>query len=362
MKKMKLVSGILAFAFLATSVLGGCSGNKNEETGTNTGGSEEKKVTIGLALSTTQEERWAKESKYFVDAAEKIGAKVVVQDAGNDENNQNNQVENLINQKVDALVIVAANSKTAGTAVESAKKAGIPVMAYSRLIKDVDYDCFIGFDVVDIGRTLAKAAIAKVPKGNYMIMNGGQTDINAKFEHDGYMEVIQPLIDKGDIKLVSDQWAENWAPEKALALAENALTQNNNKIDAALVSNDGMAGGVVQALKQQKLDGKVFVTGTDGEAAALQRIAEGSQSCTLLFPSKDFAEAAAKAAVEMAQSKKVPSTATGTIDNGANKKLPTIYVNTVLVTKENINDTVIKAGIAKVEDVFKNVPKDQWPK
>ena len=368
MKRFKFTAAILALVLVAVFALSGCGSNPaattapaGDQTKADASKAAPKQIVIGLALSTQQEERWSKESKIFKDEAEKDGAKVVIQDAGNDENTQNNQIENLISQKVDALVIVAVNGKTVGTAVADAKKAGIPVMAYSRLINNADIDCYIGFDVVDIGRTLAKAAIAKVPKGNYMIMNGGQTDVNAKFEQQGYYEVIQPLIDKGDIKVVSEQWADNWAPEKALSLTENALTQNQNKIDAALVSNDGMAGGVVQALKAQKLDGKVFVTGTDGEAAALQRIAEGSQTCTLLFPAQDFATAAAKGAIEMATTKKAPASATGTIDNQL-KKVPTIYVNTILVTKDNINDTVIKPGLAKVEDVFKNVPQDQWPK
>lgn len=372
MKRMRLAAALLILVMLFAFVLGGCgvSGTQKTDKKADEPRKEEvkkeeppkeKQIVIGLALSTQQEERWVKEAKFFVAEAEKNGAKVLVQDANNDENQQNNQIENLISQKVDAIVIVAKNGKTIGSAVAAAKKAGIPVMAYSRLIKNADYECFIGFDVVDIGRTLAKSAIAKVPKGNYLIMNGGETDVNAKLEQQGYYEIIKPLIDKGDIKVVSEQWAENWAPEKALALAENALTQNKNNIDAALVSNDGMAGGVIQALKAQKLDGKVFVTGTDGETAALQRIAEGSQSCTLLFPSQSFAEAGAKAAVEMAKSKKAPSAATGVTDNDV-KKIPTIFVNTVLVTKDNINDTVIKAGIEKVDVVYKNVPKDQWPK
>lgn len=349
MKRTRLSAALLTIVLLFVFIAGGC------------GTAKDKKVTVGLALSTQQEERWVKESKFFKDAAEKLGASVVIQDASNDENQQNNQIDNLISQKVDAIVVVAVNSKTIGSAVAKIKKAGIPVMAYSRLVKDTPYDCFIGFDVPDIGRSIAKAAVAKVPKGTYFITNGDEKDINSKFYRDGMQEILKPYLDKGDIKIVSDQWAENWSPEKALAITENALTKNNNKVDAVLCSNDGMAGGVISALKAQKLDGKVYVGGSDGETAALQRIVEGSQSSTLLFPSQKMAELGAKAAVELAKTKKTPSDATASIDAGS-VKIPTIYISTQLVTKDNINDVIIKAGIAKVEDVYKNVPQDKWPK
>lgn len=320
-----------------------------------------KEIVIGFALSTQQEERWVKEAKYFQEAAEKLGAKAVIQFADNEESKQNDQVENLISQKVDVLVIASINGETIGNAVTAAKKAGVPVISYSRLITGVDYDAYIGFDIPGIGRDLARAAIAKVPKGNFMMLNGNSVDTVSHTIADGAKEILQPLIDKGDIKIVSEQFTDKWAPENALSETENALTQNNNKIDAIISSNDGMAGGAVQALKAQKLDGKVFVTGTDGDVAALQRIAEGTQSMTLLFPSKAMAEIAAKAAFEMAQTKKVPANATGETDNKF-KKIPTIFVSTVAVTKENLNEIVIKTGLGKVEDVYKNIPKAQWPK
>jgi D-xylose transport system substrate-binding protein len=381
MNKFRTPVLLLVVALLFVFVAGGCgtntsTGTPSEQTAAANNASAEstageaaetksvdttaKKIVIGLALSSQQEERWVKEAAFFKAAVEKLGATALVQDANNDEIQQSNQIENLISQKVDAIVIVAVNNKTIGASVASIKSAGIPVMAYSRLVKDTPYDCFIGFDVPDIGRSIAKAAVAKVPKGNYFITNGDEKDINSKFYRDGMEEILKPYVDKGDIKIVSDQWAENWLPEKALAITENALTNNSNKVDAILCSNDGMAGGVISALKAQKLDGKVYVGGSDGETAALQRIVEGSQSSTLLFPSQGMAELGAKAAVELAKGKTTPTDAKITIDAGS-VKIPAIYVSTKLITKDNINADIIKTGIAKVEEVYKNVPKDQWP-
>ncbi|WEK55963.1 MAG: substrate-binding domain-containing protein [Candidatus Cohnella colombiensis] len=337
------------------------SQSTSEDTTTSESPSESKSFKIGFAVSTQQEERWVKEAKYFEDAVKALGGTPIVQFADNDESKQNDQIENMVSQGVDALVIASINGETIGPAVEAAKKAGIPVISYSRLITGVDYDAYIGFDIPGIGRDLARAAIAKVPTGNYMLLNGAPVDTVSHTIADGAKEILQPFIDKGEIKIVSEQFTDKWAPENALSGVENSLTQNNNKIDAIISSNDGMAGGAIQALKAQGLAGKTFVTGTDGDIAALQRIAEGTQSMTLLFPSKDMAELAAKAAYEMAETKTTPSNATGETDNKF-KQVPTIFVSTVTVTKENINETVIKSGFAKLEDVFKNVPQDQWPK
>ena len=320
----------------------------------------EKQIKIGFALGTLAEERWVNEKKYFESEAEKYGAKVIFQDANMDENIQNSQIENLISQKIDVLVIVAVNAKTAATSVATAKKLDIPVLAYSRMITDADLDAFIGFDAIAMGVTLAKAAIQKVPEGNYMIINGAPIDNNARLQQVGYYSILQPLIDKGKIKVVSEQWCENWSQERAMSAAENGLTQNKNKIDAILVSNDGMAGGVVQALKAQKLEGRVFVSGTDGDLNALQRIAEGSQTVTLLFPQKEFAEEGARVAISLAN-RLVPADATGKTFNGL-KDIPTVFAKILLLNKENLKENIIKNNLQKIEEVYKNVPKDLWPK
>lgn len=344
-------------------VLSGCSpfgvkgGSEGEEV--REAPNTDKQIVIGLALGTLAEERWVNEKKYFEDEAAKYGAKVLSQDANMDENVQNAQIENLIRQKVDVLVIAAVNAKTASASVTAAKAAGIPVLAYSRMINGADLDAFIGFDAIAMGETLARAAVAKVPKGTYMIVNGAPIDNNARSQHVGYFNILQPFIDQGQIKVVSDQWCDNWAPERALTAVEKALEENNNKIDAFLVSNDGMAGGVIQALKARGLDGKVFVSGTDGEKAALQRIEKGSQTATLLFPQKEFAEEGARAAISLAN-RMVPADATGKTFNGC-KDVPTIFAKIVLVTRANLNEVIMKNHISRVEEGYTNAPKNGKP-
>lgn len=365
-KKIKQL--ILILLFLSTiagcsSKDGNISNNSVKKDSTEAGQAIEiggNQVKIGLALGTLAEERWINEKNCFENEASKYGALVFAQDANMDENLQNSQIENLISQKVNVLVIVAVNDKSAATGVAAAKKAGIPVMAYSRMIMNADLDAFIGFDAVSIGESLAKEAVARVPKGNYFIINGSPTDSNAKSQQVGYYNILKSHIEKGDIKVLFETWCDSWSPEKALAAVENGLTMNHDKIDAIIISNDGMAGGVIQALKQRKLEKKVFVTGTDGDLSALQRIAEGSQSITLLFPQKEFAEEAARAAISLANDL-VPADATGKTFNGL-KNIPTIFAQTVLVTKDNLYKVIIQSGLQKLEDIYKNVPLNERPK
>lgn len=312
----------------------------------------ENKITIGLSLGTLKEERWANERVFFEEEAKKKGAVVITEDANMDEEIQKSQIKDLIDKKVDVLVIVAVNENTAAVSVSEAKKAGIPVLAYSRMIQNANLDAFIGFDAVKIGETLAQAAVEKVPKGNYMIINGAPIDNNAKQQKIGYDNILIPLVDKGDISIVHEGWCENWSPDKAFETTKDGLNHSSNKVDAIIVSNDGMAGGAIQALESQGLDGKVFVTGTDGELAALRRIANGTQSATLLFPQKEFAEEAARAAISLANNM-IPADATGKTNNGLTD-VPTIFARIVLVTKDNIDEIILERGLYTLDEIYQD--------
>jgi D-xylose transport system substrate-binding protein len=173
------------------------------------------------------------------------------------------------------------------------------------------------------------------------------------------MNVLKPAVDRGDIKVVVDQYADNWKSSEALNITENALTQTRNDVAAVVCSNDGTAGGAVQALEEQMLTGKVVVTGQDAELAACQRIVEGKQSMTIYKPIKPLADSAVEAAMKLARGEKVQTT--DKINNGM-KDVPAILHEPIAVDKSNMADTVIKEGFQKLEAVYQNVPKDQWPK
>jgi D-xylose transport system substrate-binding protein len=313
--------------------------------------SDSHKIKIGLSLDTLKEERWQHDRDLFVAHATALGAEVLVQAANNDEALQNSQAENLLTEGVDVLVVVPHNGKTAATIVDSAHKAGIPVIAYDRLINDCDLDLYISFDNVKIGEMQADYLVKRQPKGNYVLIAGAPTDHNAVMFRQGQMNVLKPLIDKGDIKVVEDQWANDWKPEEALKITENALTKNNNQVDAVLVTNDGMAGGVVQALNEQGLAGKVLVSGMDGDLAACQRVAAGTQSMTVYKPIKKLAEKAVELAIALAQ--KQPITDATTMVNNGKKDVPSVLLPAVEVDKDNLDTTIIADGFQKKEDVYK---------
>src|SRR5580658_7541449 len=305
------------------------------------------RIKIGLSLDTLKEERWQHDRDLFVAKCKALGADVLVQAANSDDALQNSQAENLLTEGVNVLVVVPHNGKSAATIVESAHKAGVPVLAYDRLINDCDLDLYVSFDNVKVGEMQADYLVKHQPKGNYVLIGGAPTDHNALMFRQGQMNILKPYVDRGDIKVVADQWATDWQAVEALKITENALTKNNNKVDAVLVSNDGTAGGTIQARPEQNLAGKVLVSGQDADLAACQRIVAGTQSMTVYKPIQKLAEKAAELAVALAQ--KQPLTDKTSMVNNGKKDVPSILLEPIEVDKDNLDATVIADGYQKKE-------------
>lgn len=371
--KRKISAKLLIATFMAIVMIflmAGCAtttpskdqssnGQSNGSNASNAAANSSGKIKIGLSMDDLRLERWQHDRDIFTQKANELGAEVLVQSANGDDQTQFSQAENLLSQGINVLVVIPHNGDAMAPIVGEAHKAGVKVLAYDRLITNSDVDYYISFDNVKVGELQAESIVKQVPKGNYFLMGGSPTDNNAKLFRKGQMNILQPLIDKGDIKVVGDQWAKDWLPEEALKIMENALTANKNKIDAVVASNDSTAGGAIQALAAQKLDGKVAISGQDADLAACQRIVEGKQTMTVYKPIKDLATKAAEVAVAMAKGEKID--ANGKVNNGK-IDVPSILLKPIAVDKTNIVDTVIKDGFQKLEDVYKNVPKDQWPK
>jgi D-xylose transport system substrate-binding protein len=310
-----------------------------------------RKITIGLSMDTLKEARWNRDRDLFVQRAEELGARVLVQAANGDDALQNSQAENLLTQGVDVLVVVPHNAKTAATIVESAHRSNVPVISYDRLVLDSDVDLYISVDPTRVGELQGEYAVKHKPSGNYVLIGGAPTDNNARLVRNGQMTSLKPAIDAGGIKVVADQWAKEWQPVEALKIMENALTRNNNQVDVVVASNDGTAGGAIQALEEQKLAGKVLVTGQDADLAACQRIVHGSQTMTVYKPIKSLAYKAAEVAVRMARKEQLTE-ATRTTNNGK-KDVPSILLEPVAVDKSNLDSTIIADGFQKREDVYR---------
>ncbi|NKI74723.1 D-xylose ABC transporter substrate-binding protein [Dickeya sp. CFBP 2040] len=308
-----------------------------------------KEVKIGMAIDDLRLERWQKDRDIFVKKAEEKGAKVFVQSANGNEETQLSQIENMINRGVDVLVIIPYNGQVLSNVIAEAKREGIKVLAYDRMINNADIDFYISFDNEKVGELQAQYLLNKVPQGNYFLMGGSPVDNNAKLFRQGQMKVLKPLIDSGKIKIVGDQWVDGWLPENALKIMENALTANNNKIDAVVASNDATAGGAIQALSAQGLAGKVAISGQDADLAAIKRIVAGTQTMTVYKPISKLAQDAAAIAVSLGQGKKPESNAT--LNNGK-KEVPAFLLTPIPVDKANIDSTVIADGFHKKADIY----------
>lgn len=308
-----------------------------------------KTVKIGMAIDDLRLERWQKDRDIFVKKADELGAEVFVQSANGNEQTQMSQIENMISRGVDVLVIIPYNGKVLTNVIKEAKEEGIKVLAYDRLISNADIDFYISFDNEKVGEIQAQAMLKQKPKGNYFLMGGAPTDNNAKLFRKGQMNILQPKIDSGDIKIVGDQWVDSWLAENALKIMENALTANENKIDAVVASNDATAGGAIQALDAQGLAGKVAISGQDADLAAVRRIVDGTQTMTVYKSISQLANKAAEIAVELANDKKPATNAS--LNNGL-KDVPAWLLNPIAVDKSNLDSTVIADGFHSKADVY----------
>ncbi len=312
-------------------------------------------------MDTLKEERWQRDHDAFEAACKKADVDCLITVADNKADKQASDVDNLLTQGVDVLVIAPHDATQAASMVDKAKAQGIPVVSYDRLINSDKIDAYISHQVPVLGHKIAEYALQHVPKGNYVIVDGSSKDNNAVIMKKEYIKVLQPAVDRGDIKIVAEDFIDDWKPELALNFTENVLTQNNDNIQAFVVSNDGMAGGVVSALKKRGLAGKILVTGQDAGLEALQNIAEGKQTMTMYKPIIPLANAAVDAAIKLA--KKQPLDNAVSFHNDAiDKDIRAILLEVVVVDKGNLMDTVIKDGYAKYEDVYKNVPEADRPK
>jgi len=316
------------------------------------------KPQIGFLVDSFKIERWQTDYNSFEKRAKELGADVVLEDAGGNDDTQFKQAKKLIDAHIMALVLVPHNSEKAVRIVELAKSKGVPVISYDRLIRNSDIDFFVGADVVAIGSLQANALTALAPKGNYILLEGSPSDVNSHLLLEGQKKALQPFVDRGDIKIVAELWCTDWSPAEAYAHISDALSKNHNQVAAIVASNDGTAGGAIQAIEEVKLDGKVAVSGQDADLAAIIRVLKGTQSMTVYKPITSLAAQTADVAVALANGQK--PAASGTIANGKHD-VPAILGPVVAVNKTNVRETIIKDGFQNLSTIQKSLPKDQWP-
>ena len=304
--------------------------------------------TVGMSWNNYQEERWAKWDEPAIKAAiEGGGGTYIANDAKSSAETQATNVENLISQGAKVVIILAEDDVAIKPSVASAIGEGIPVIAYDRLIEDAGV-LYVTFDNIEVGRMQAREIFKAVPKGNYAIIKGNEADANARFLRDGYEEIIGAAVTAGDIKIVGETFTDGWKPDVAQTNMEQILTSADNKVDAVLSENDGMAGGVVAALQAQGLAGKVPVSGQDGDQAALNRVALGTQTVDVWKDARELGKAAGEAAVALCanpDTSAVSGTAPFTTPGG--NDVASILLAPLPILKDNLNAVVDAGWITK---------------
>jgi D-xylose transport system substrate-binding protein len=316
-------------------------------------------LKIGFLMDSLKVERWQTDLDRFQKRAAELGADVLVETAEGDDEVQLRQADKLLDSGVKALVLVPHDTDKAVRIVRAAKAKQVPLLCYERLVRDPDVSLFIGVNALAVGLLQADFLSQQSPKGNYVLIGGSPTDINAKSLHDGQMRILKPFVDRGDIKIVTDTWTKDWDPSEAYTHMSEAIESTKGDITAVVASNDGTAGGAIQALEEHKLAGKVLVSGQDADLAAIIRILNGTQTMTVYKPLGSQAKLAAEAAVALAKGEAVKTTAAVSIGD---KTIPAIPLNPVVVTKDNVKETVIKDGFQNLETIQKSLPKEKWPR
>ncbi len=315
-------------------------------------------ITVGVSWSNFQEERWKTDEAAIVAALEAAGATYISTDAQSSSAKQLSDVESMITQGVDALIILAQDSAAIGPAVDAASAEGIAVVAYDRLIED-ERAFYLTFDNVEVGRMQARAVLAAQPSGNYVMIKGSPTDPNADFLRGGQQEILQAAIDAGDIIIVDEAYTDGWLPANAQRNMEQILTANDNMVDAVVASNDGTAGGAVAALTAQGMEG-IAVSGQDGDHAALNRVALGTQTVSVWKDARELGRNAAEIAVALASDEATMIDGSADWTSPSGTTLSAMFLAPVPITADNLT-VVTDAGWINVESLCQGVTDGRAP-
>lgn len=327
---------------------------------------QDRPIRIGLSISDFETERWPIEEAIMRRLVTEQGAELISQVANHDAELQNRQIANMVALGVDAIIVIAEDGTMAAAAVAAAAEKGIPCIAYDRLIKSDKLAAYISFDNLEVGRIQARGILALANSGDFVLLGGSPTDNNAELLRAGQMEIIQPLVDTGKIRIVADQWVENWAPSNATKIMEDILIERDNKIDAVVASNDGTAIGALQAMKAQGLAGRVPISGQDATAAGCRSILQKDLTLTVLKDVRLLSPIAIDIAIKLAKKERIEEMknyplAELTGDKRLQGKIPCRFLKVVGIDKKNIYQEIVKTGFQKYDDVYRDIPEDKRP-
>lgn len=330
---------------LLTLLLTGCK--KESEDLTKESDFQEDKIQIGVTFESYVIERWQRDRDVFVSTANVLGADVNVQTASGSLEKQIEQINYFIEKEMDVIVIIAADSNSLAKTVKAAQDKGIKIIAYDRLIKNANVDLYISIDSKQVGELMAQCMVDNIPEeGEISIVLGPQTDYNVMLLEQG----IQSVLETSDYEILNKNYAKNWLAEQAFSAVMDTLSTNDS-FDGIICGNDDLAKHAIRALAESRMAGEVVVVGQDADLSACQRIVEGTQTMTVYKPIEKMAVLAAENAVRLAKGEEI--TAEETIIDGR-YKVPSIKLEPVAVTIENLDEVIIDSGFHVREEVYLN--------
>jgi D-xylose transport system substrate-binding protein len=354
--RSRRLRGLAPFAAVLACLTVGISACGGDDDGGG-GGGDGGGAKVALLLPETKTTRYEEQDRpNFERRVRELcsDCEVIYANANQDPAKQQQQAEAAITKGAKAIVISSVDVKSAAAIVQRAKQSDVPVIAYGRLIPDAEIDNYVSIDPFKVGQQQAQVQMDAVKKDGgssprVVMINGAPTDSNAK----PYKEGARDVLEKEGAKIVKSYDTPDWSPDKAQQEMEQSITAlGNDGFEAVYVANDGMAGGAIAALKGGNIDpASRYVTGQDAELAGIQRILAGEQLMTVYQPIIQIAETAAELAVPLAQGKEPPADlAAQKVDNGA-KQVPSALLDTIAITKDNIESTVVKDGFLDVQEI-----------
>jgi len=335
---MNYPAKLFSLFFLAILLLNSCNKKQNEP------------VQVGLLLHALDKERWENDRDFFIKKVEELGGTVKVEIAENDASKQLAQAKELLANGVDVLVVVPVDQFAAAEIVNEAHAGNVKVISYDRLIKNCKLDYYVSTDNVKIGELQASYLTRIKPVGKFALIGGAKADNNSMFLYLGQMNELAPLVEKGDIKIVYNEFTEAWGENEGYEQTQNIL-KTVSVVDAVIAGNDAIAMGVIKALREAGKEGSVLIAGMDADLGNLQEIVAGHQTCTVYKPYEKMAATAAELAMKLGRGEESEKTFQ-TVSNGE-ILVPSVLHEGMVVNRENLKLTVISEGYQKEEEIYK---------
>ncbi|MAU09776.1 MAG: D-xylose transporter subunit XylF [Anaerolineaceae bacterium] len=337
---------------------------------------QDEPIKIGLSFSDFATERWKNEEVLMRQLLEDLGYEVISQEANHDVVLQNNQIDNMVTQGVQAIIVIPEDGDAVSTAVDNAAEAGVYILSYDRLIKSPNIAAYLSFNNVEVGRQQALGVLSAldIDGGEWTAENpvrlvklgGSPTDNNAILFRQGQDEILEPYVEEGIIEVVADQWVDNWDATNALRIMENILTAQNNEIDAVVASNDGTALGALQALSAQGLAGVVPISGQDATADGVNSIVRGELTVSILKDIRDLSPLAVELIDSLVQGEEIPeleeyTMAELTNDETVEGTVMAYFLPVYQVNADNAYELVVESFFQSYDDVYRDIPEDERP-